>query len=227
MILFGGILGIVGGIIAALKPNTGVDNLVRGLSTPGISLPTFLSGMLLMLFLMKAFAWIPEPGYTPVWVDPLRNMAQLTLPALVIGLGLIMGAVLRLMRASLLEALASDYVRLARGKGMRERIVLLRHALPNAMIPVITLVGTFVPFTITGLVVTEHIFGLPGAGHMAIDAAFNRDYQVVQIVILLSAIAVILTNLVVDLLYARLDPRIRYQISPSAVFPGRKYPPNA
>lgn len=209
-ILLGGVLGIAGGIIAALKPNTVADYLVRGLSTLGISLPTFLSGMLLILVLVKVLAWIPEPGYTPVWVDPLGNMAQLTLPALVIGLGLIMGAVLRMMRASLLDALASDYVRLARGKGMRERIVLLRHALPNALIPVITLIGTFAPFTITGLVVTEQIFGLPGVGRMMIDAALNRDVQVVQIVILLTAIAVIVTNLVVDLIYVRLDPRLRY-----------------
>ena len=209
-ILLGGILGIAGGIIAALKPNTVVDYLVRGLSTLGISLPTFLSGMLLILLLVKVLAWIPEPGYTPVWVDPLGNMAQLTLPALVIGLGLIMGAVLRMMRSSLLEAMSSDYVRLARAKGMKERIVIVRHALPNAIIPVITLIGTFAPFTITGLVVTEQIFGLPGVGRMMIDAAHNRDYQVVQIVILLTALAVIITNLVVDLLYVRLDPRLRY-----------------
>ena len=209
-ILLGGILGIAGGIIAALKPNTVVDYLVRGLSTLGISLPTFLSGMLLILILVRTFDWIPEPAYTPVWVDPLGNMAQLTLPALVIGLGLIMGAVLRMMRSSLLEAMSSDYVRLARAKGMKERIVLVRHALPNAIIPVITLIGTFAPFTITGLVVTEQIFGLPGVGLMMIDAVHNRDYQVVQIVILLTALAVIITNLVVDLLYVRLDPRLRY-----------------
>ena len=212
-ILLGGILGIAGGIIAALKPNTVVDYLVRGLSTLGISLPTFLSGMLLTLILVRTFDWIPEPGYTPVWVDPLGNMAQLTLPALVIGLGLIMGAVLRMMRSSLLEAMSSDYVRLARAKGMKERIVLVRHALPNAIIPVITLIGTFAPFTITGLVVTEQIFGLPGVGRMMIDAVHNRDSEVVQIVILLTAIAVIITNLVVDLLYVRLDPRLRYWTS--------------
>ena len=212
-ILLGGILGIAGGIIAALKPNTVVDYLVRGLSTLGISLPTFLSGMLLILLLVKVLDWIPEPGYTPVWVDPLGNMAQLTLPALVIGLGLIMGAVLRMMRSSLLEAMSSDYVRLARAKGMKERIVLVRHALPNAIIPVITLIGTFAPFTITGLVVTEQIFGLPGVGLMMIDAVLNRDYEVVQIVILLTAITVIITNLVVDLLYVRLDPRLRYWTS--------------
>ena len=140
-------------------------------------------------------------------------MAQLTLPALVIGLGLIMGAVLRMMRSSLLEAMSSDYVRLARAKGMKERIVLVRHALPNAIIPVITLIGTFAPFTITGLVVTEQIFGLPGVGLMMIDAVLNRDYEVVQIVILLTAITVIITNLVVDLLYVRLDPRLRYWTS--------------
>ncbi len=209
-LIIGSTLGVAGGIVAALKPDGVVDNLVRGIAILGISLPTFFTGMVLILIMVRAFDWIPQQGYIPLTSDPLGNLSQLIWPTLVVGLGMIMGTVLRLMRASLLEALSSDYVRLARGKGMRERIVLLRHALPNAMIPTATIIGAFVPIVFVGLILTEQVFGLPGIGRMLVDAIQQRDYPVVQTVITLSAIVVILANLGVDMLYVRLDPRIRY-----------------
>ena len=209
-IAVGGTLGIAGGIIAALKPDGLVDNLVRGIAVLGISMPTFWSGMMLILILVRTFDWIPQQGYIPFREDPFGSLAQLIWPALVVGLGMIMGTVLRIMRASLFEAMSSDYVRLARAKGMRERIIVVRHALPNALIPTVTVIGAFVPITLVGLILTEQVFGLPGMGHMLVDSINQRDYPVLQTVITLSAIIVVLTNIVVDLLYVRLDPRIRY-----------------
>ena len=209
-IAVGGTLGIAGGIIAALKPDGLVDNLVRGIAVLGISMPTFWSGMMLILILVRTFDWIPQQGYIPFREDPFGSLAQLIWPALVVGLGMIMGTVLRIMRASLFEAMSSDYVRLARAKGMRERIIVVRHALPNALIPTVTVIGAFVPITLVGLILTEQVFGLPGMGHMLVDSINQRDYPVLQTVITLSAIIVVLTNIVVDFLYVRLDPRIRY-----------------
>ena len=209
-IAIGGTLGIAGGIITALKPDRLVDNVVRGIAILGISMPTFWSGMMLILILVRTFGWIPEQGYIPFREDPFGSLAQLIWPALVVGLGMIMGTVLRIMRASLFEAMSSDYVRLARAKGMRERIVVVRHALPNALIPTVTVIGSLVPVTLVGLILTEQVFGLPGMGRMLVGAIEIRDFQTMQTVVTLSAIAVIITNLVVDLLYVRLDPRLRY-----------------
>ena len=165
---------------------------------------------MLILILVRTFDWIPQQGYIPFREDPFGSLAQLIWPALVVGLGMIMWTVLRIMRASLFEAMSSDYVRLARAKGMRERIIVVRHALPNALIPTVTVIGAFVPITLVGLILTEQVFGLPGMGHMLVDSINQRDYPVLQTVITLSAIIVVLTNIVVDLLYVRLDPRIRY-----------------
>ena len=208
-ILIGSTLGITGGVIAALKQDTWVDYVIRSVAIAGISVPTFWSGMLIILVLIRLFDWIPEQGYTPLWEDPARNMAQLIWPTMVIALGFLMGTPLRMMRATMLEVLREDYIRTARAKGLRERVVLIRHAMRNALIPVVTLIGIFLPLTVTGLVVTEQVFGLPGIGRMMVDAITQRDYPVVQVVVTLVGFIVVLSNLSVDMLYGVLDPRIR------------------
>ena len=165
---------------------------------------------MLILILVRTFGWIPEQGYTPIWEDPLANLAQLIFPAMIIGFGFLMGVPLRMMRATMLEVMREDYIRTARAKGLRERTIIIRHAMRNALIPVVTLIGIFLPLTITDLVVTEQVFGLPGVGRMMVDAITQRDYPVVQLVVTLTGFAVVMANLGVDLLYGWLDPRIRY-----------------
>ncbi len=208
-IMIGSTLGITGGVIAALKQDTWVDYLIRTIAIAGISIPTFWSGMLVILVLIRVFDWIPEQGYTPLWENPAKNLAQLIWPTMVIALGFLMGTPLRMMRATMLEVLREDYIRTARAKGLRERVVLIRHAMRNALIPVVTLIGIFLPLTVTGLVVTEQVFGLPGIGRMMVDAITQRDYPVVQLVVTLVGFIVVLSNLSVDMLYGLLDPRIR------------------
>ena len=209
-LIIGSILGISGGVIAALKQDTFWDYLIRGLAILGISVPTFWSGMMLILIFVRTFDWIPQQGYTPLWEDPVANLAQLIWPALIIGLGFLMGVPLRMMRATMLEVMREDYIRTARAKGLKERVIIVRHAMRNALIPVLTLIGIFLPITVTGLVVTEQVFGLPGIGRMMVDSINQRDYPVVQLVVTLTGFAVVAANLGVDLLYGWLDPRIRY-----------------
>ena len=209
-LVIGSILGITGGVIAALKQDTFWDYLIRGLAILGISVPTFWSGMMLILIFVRTFDWIPQQGYTPIWEDPVANLAQLIWPALIIGLGFLMGVPLRMMRATMLEVMREDYIRTARAKGLKERVIIVRHAMRNALIPVLTLIGIFLPITVTGLVVTEQVFGLPGIGRMMVDSINQRDYPVVQLVVTLTGFAVVAANLGVDLLYGWLDPRIRY-----------------
>jgi len=209
-LVFGSVLGVVGGVIAALKQDTWADYIIRIVSIAGISVPTFWSGMMLILIMVRNFGWIPDPGYVPLWEDPVANLTQLIWPALIIGLGFLMGVPLRMMRATMLEVMREDYIRTARSKGLKENVIIVRHAMRNAMIPVITLIGIFIPLTVTGLVVTEQVFGLPGIGRMMVDAIGQRDYPVVQLVVTLTGFSVVLANLGVDLIYGWLDPRIRF-----------------
>ena len=169
-LIIGSILGIAGGVVAALKQDTFFDYLIRGIAILGISVPTFWSGMMLILIFVRLFDWIPRQGYTPIWEDPIGNLAQLIWPALIIGLGFLMGVPLRMMRATMLEVMREDYIRTARAKGLKERVIIVRHAMRNALIPVLTLIGIFLPITVTGLVVTEQVFGLPGIGRMMVDS---------------------------------------------------------
>jgi peptide/nickel transport system permease protein len=206
----GSILGVIGGVIAALKQDTWADYIIRVIAILGISVPTFWSGMMLILVFVRFWGWIPEQGYVPLWEDPARNLAQLIWPSIIIGLGFLMGVPLRMMRATMLEVMREDYIRTARSKGLKENIIIVRHAMRNAMIPVITLIGIFIPLTVTGLVVTEQVFGLPGIGRMMVDAINQRDYPVVQLVVTLTGFTVVVANLGVDLIYGWLDPRIRY-----------------
>jgi peptide/nickel transport system permease protein len=209
-LLLGSTLGILGGVIAALKQDTWADYAIRIIAILGISVPTFWSGMMLILLFVRSFGWIPEQGYVPLWEDPIRNLSQLIWPSIIIGLGFLMGVPLRMMRATMLEVMREDYIRTARSKGLRENVIIVRHAMRNAMIPVITLIGIFIPLTVTGLIVTEQVFGLPGIGRMMVDAINQRDYPVVQLVVTMTGFTVVLANLCVDLIYGWLDPRIRY-----------------
>ena len=208
-IIIGSSIGITGGVIAALKQDTWVDYVIRTIAIAGISIPTFWSGMMVILILIRVFNWIPPQGYTPLWEDPARNLTTVVWPIMIIAIGFLMGTPLRMMRATMLEVLREDYIRTARAKGLRERVVLIRHAMRNAMIPVVTLIGIFLPLTVTGLVVTEQVFGLQGVGKMMIDAINQRDYPVVQLVVAMIGFIVVFANLGVDLLYGFLDPRIR------------------
>jgi peptide/nickel transport system permease protein len=209
-ILLGAALAIPGGIVAALKPDTIWDYGLRSLAIVGISLPSFWVGMLVIILLVRVFDWIPSQGFVALWEDPVRNLTQVVWPVLVVGLGFALGVPLRMMRATMLEVLREDYIRTARAKGLSERVVLIRHGLRNALIPVITLIALFVPITVGGLVVIETIFSLPGVGKLMVDAITVRDYPVVQFVVAMVGIMVVFANLVVDLAYGWLDPRIRY-----------------
>jgi len=197
------------GILSALKPNSKTDAVVSSLSLVGISMPGFLLGILLILFLAYYLRLFKPDGYVPLAEDVGGNFQRLVLPA--VTLGLASAAVnMRLIRSSLLEALSQDYIRTARAKGLAGRLVVTRHALRNALIPLVTILGLQFGVLLEGAVVTETIFSWPGIGQLAVKSLNSRDYPVVQGVVLFSALAYTLINLAVDISYAYLDPRISY-----------------
>ncbi len=198
------------GIISAARRNTSVDRAGTSFALFGICMPNFLLALLLIFFFGVTLRWLPISGYTDPFEEPLPGLRSLVLPALTLGLALA-AVVTRTLRSSLIEALGEDYVRTARAKGLSERSVVLGHVLKNAMIPVVTVLGLQLGTLIGGAVVTEYVFALPGVGRLVVDAVFARDYPLVQGVVLLIALGFILSNLVVDLLYGVLDPRIRYR----------------
>ena len=175
----------------------------------GICMPNFLLALLLIYLFGVTLHWLPISGYVPLGENLLNGIKSLTMPAITLGLALA-AVVTRTLRSSLLETLSEDYVRTARAKGLAEYLVIRRHALKNGMIPVITILGLQLGTLIGGAVITEYIFALPGVGRLVVDAVFARDYPLVQGVILLIAIGYVLSNLVVDIVYGWLDPRIRY-----------------
>ena len=173
-------------------------------------MPNFLIALLLIFLFGVTLRWLPVSGYTDPLEDPVNGLRSLTLPAITLGLAL--GAVItRTLRSSLIEALSEDYVRTGRAKGLPEGAILGRHALKNSLIPVVTVLGLQLGGLIGGAVITEYVFALPGVGRLVVDAVFARDYPLVQGVVLLIALAYIATNLLVDLVYGFLDPRIRYR----------------
>ncbi len=203
------IIAIPLGIISAIRQNSWLDYLVRVISISGLTLPTFWSGTLVLLALVILFNYSPPILYTAPWQNPWINFQQMAWPILI--LGYYFSAVLaRMTRSSMLEVLRQDYVRTARAKGLRERVVLYRHALKNALLPIVTLAAIQFGVLLGGTVVMEQIFALPGLGTAAVDAIAQRDFIFVQDVILLLALAFLTVNLMVDVLYAWLDPRIRY-----------------
>ena len=204
------LLAIPLGMIAAVRQDTWVDYAIRILSIGGQAIPSFWVGILVILFLVIYFGWGPPLEFTPPWVDPWANFQQLVWPVLTVGYRYA-AVTTRMTRSTVLEVLREDYIRTAWAKGLRQRAVVIRHALKNAMLPVITLVGTEFAFLIGGLVVTETVFTLNGVGRFVVDAVAHRDYPVVQALVFLIAFGFVIVNLIIDLTYAWLDPRIRYR----------------
>ena len=198
------------GILSAARRNTPVDGAGTTFALIGICMPNFLIALLLIFLFGVTLRWLPVSGYTDPLEDPINGLRSLTLPAITLGLALA-AVITRTLRSSLLEALSEDYVRTARAKGLTERVVLSRHALKNGLIPVATVLGLQLGGLVGGAVITEYVFALPGVGRLVVDAVFARDYPLVQGVVLLIALAYIGTNLLVDLVYGFLDPRIRYR----------------
>ena len=203
------LLAIPLGMIAAVRQDTWVDYLIRIVSIGGQAIPSFWVGILVILALVIYFGWGPPLEFTPPWVDPWANFQQLVWPVLTVGYRYA-AVTTRMTRSTVLEVLREDYIRTAWANGLRERVVVIRHALKNAMLPVITLVGTEFAFLIGGLVVTETVFTLNGVGRFVVDAVAHRDYPVVQALVFLIALCFVVVNLLIDLTYAWLDPRIRY-----------------
>jgi peptide/nickel transport system permease protein len=171
--------------------------------------PSFWLGMIIILGLLYLFNWLPPITYTPFYVDPVANISQLIWPALAVGYRY-SAVVARMVRSSIVEVMKEDYIRTARAKGVYEKLVVSRHAMRNAMLPAITVIGLEFAFLIGGLVVTEQVFNLNGLGRLFVQAVSRNDFTLIQSIVMLIAVVFILTNLVVDLLYAWLDPRIRY-----------------
>jgi peptide/nickel transport system permease protein len=204
------LLAIPLGTLAALKQDTWVDYGVRVFSIAGLAMPSFWLGILIILGLLIFFRWLPPMFYTPLWVDPVANLSQLIWPALAVGYRYSAVAT-RMTRSAVLEVLREDYVRTARAKGLWEKLVITRHTMKNAMLPVLTIIGLEFAFLIGGLVVTEQVFNLNGIGMLFVEAISRRDYTMTQSLILLTAFVFIFVNFFVDILYAWLDPRIRYR----------------
>jgi peptide/nickel transport system permease protein len=203
------LLAIPLGMLAAVRQDSWVDYVIRVGSIGGQAIPSFWVGILVILFLVIYFGWGPPLEFTPPWVDPWANFQQLVWPVVTVGYRYA-AVTTRMTRSTVLEVLREDYIRTAWAKGLRERAVVIRHALKNAMLPVITLVGTEFAFLIGGLVVTETVFTLNGVGRFVVDAVAHRDYPVVQALVFLIAFCFVIVNLLIDLTYAWLDPRIRY-----------------
>lgn len=201
-------LAIPLGIISAVYRDTWIDYLVRVIAVSGLAIPSFWLGMLMILGLLAFANWLPKIGYVPIWVDPWTNLSALIWPALSVGYRYAAVAT-RMMRSALLEVLREDYIRTARAKGLFKGLVVRRHALANAMLPVVTVVGLEFAFLIGGLVVTEQVFNLNGIGKLFVDATTRGDFALIQGLVLLIAVIFIVVNIVVDLLYGLLDPRIR------------------
>jgi peptide/nickel transport system permease protein len=207
-ILISVILGVTMGVISAARQDTWLDYGLRVFSLAGLSMPAFWLGILIIFFLVRAFAWIPSMTYVPPLTDLKAHLLQFLFPSLAVGYRS-SALIMRITRSSMLEVLREDYVRTAWAKGLARHAVVYRHALGNAILPVITVIGTEFAFLIGGLIVTETVFNLPGVARYLVEAIGSRDYPVVQNLTMFIAIVVVASNLAVDMLYAWLDPRIR------------------
>jgi peptide/nickel transport system permease protein len=208
--LLGVLIAIPVGIISAVKPNSRSDVIGTVLAMIGASIPPFWLGLLLILLFALWLRWLPPSGYVPPTRDLGANMALMVMPTITLAGG-IAAIVMRQTRSAMLEVLRQDYVTTARAKGLIERMVLTKHALRNALIPIVTVIGLEFGHLMGGAVITETIFSVPGVGRLAADSIFERDFPVLQAVVLLLAFAVLLANLLTDVAYAWLDPRIRYR----------------
>jgi peptide/nickel transport system permease protein len=198
------------GILSAVRQDTATDYVGRFIAVLGLSLPDFWLATVAITFLAIWVGWIPPVGFAPIWVDPERNLSQLLIPAGIIGARLA-AVSMRMTRSSLLEVLRQDYIRTARAKGRRERGVVLGHALKNALIPVVTVLGQQFSVLLGGTVIVEVIFLQPGVGSLMLDAVQLRDYTVIQGAVLFFAVVIVAVNLLIDMSYAWLDPRIRFR----------------
>ena len=202
------------GTISALKQNTWIDLLVRTISIAGIATPAFWLGIMSILLVLDVSQWItgrpwmPSIDYVPLWKDPIRNLSIVMLPAITVGYRYA-AVSMRMTRSAMLEVLREDYIRTARAKGLLEKIIINRHALKNALLPVVTVIGIEFAFLIGGLVVTEQVFNLNGIGRLMVLSVQNQDYTLTQALVMVVVTIAVVTNLAVDLLYAWLDPRIR------------------
>jgi peptide/nickel transport system permease protein len=203
------------GTISALKQNTWIDVVVRTLAIGGIATPSFWLGIISILFVLDLSnaitgrPWMPPIDYVPIWRDPVRNLSMAFLPAITVGYRYA-AVSMRMTRSAMLEVLREDYIRTARAKGLIEKLVINRHALKNALLPVVTVIGIEFAFLIGGLVVTEQVFNLNGIGRLFVQAVQNQDYTLTQALVMLTVVIFVISNLVVDLFYAWLDPRIRF-----------------
>tara|TARA_R110000787_G_scaffold211281_2_gene320977 strand:- start:21130 stop:22068 length:939 start_codon:yes stop_codon:yes gene_type:complete len=209
------VIAIPLGAISAIHQDTWLDYAVRTFSIAGIAIPSFWFGIMIILGLLiftnwaTGVPWMPPIQYKPIWVDPIHNISQLIWPAVATGYRYSAVAT-RMTRSALLEVLREDYIRTARAKGLVEKIVINRHALKNAMLPVVTIIGIEFAFLMGGLVVTEQVFNLNGLGKLFVESVDNHDYAMTQALVMLVVLIFVVTNFAIDLCYAWLDPRIRY-----------------
>jgi peptide/nickel transport system permease protein len=206
--LFAFLIGIPAGILSAVRKGTWVDWLANLVALSGLSIPNFWLGIMLILLVSVNLGWLPASGYESPFVDPVKSLQTMIMPAFVLGTALA-ATLMRHTRSAMLGVLQADYVRTARAKGLRGRVVILKHAFRNAVLPVVTLSALLFGELLAGAVLTEQIFTIPGFGKLIVDAVFNRDYAVVQGVVLCTAVGFILMNLVADVLYVILNPRLR------------------
>jgi peptide/nickel transport system permease protein len=213
-LLIASLIGVGMGVLAAVRRGRPAEWFANAFALLGLSVPNFWLGLMAILWLSVALAILPASGFVPLFDNPADNLQHMILPALVLGIGLA-AVIMRQTRSSMLDALGTDYIRTARAKGLRERTVVGVHALRNSLIVVVTIVGLQLGALISGAVVTERIFALPGFGKLTVDSVFQRDYPVIQGVVLITATAYIVINLLVDLLYSLIDPRIRVAGDPT------------
>ena len=208
-LLFAVTIGIAAGVLAALRVNTWVDQATMSLALAGLSLPDFWLGLVMIWLFAVQFGWLPTGGYVPIGENPIGWLRSMAMPAMCLAVTQV-GLLARMTRASMLEVLRQDFMRTARAKGLPHRVVIGRHALANVMIPVITVIGLSVGILLGGAVVVEQVFSIPGVGRLIIGGILRRDFPVIQGGLLLTATIFVLVNLLVDVLYAVVDPRVRY-----------------
>ena len=209
-ILIGLVIALPVGIYSAIRQDSAADYLGRSLAIIGLATPNFWLGIMVMIYPAIWWGWAPPLELVPLTEDPLGNLAVFLIPSLILGTASA-AATMRMMRTMMLEVLRQDYIRTAWSKGLRERVVVIRHSIKNALIPVITLIGLQLPILVGGAVIMENIFNLPGIGRLLVNALNERDYQMVSGVNLFFATGVVLLNLLIDLIYPYLDPRVRYE----------------
>ncbi|MGV8935617.1 MAG: ABC transporter permease [Allorhizobium sp.] len=206
--IFAFVIGVPIGILAAVKKNTAIDYIANIVALTGLSIPNFWLGIMLILLVSVRFGWLPASGYESIFVDPVRSLQTMIMPSFVLGSALA-ATLMRHTRSAMLSVLSADYIRTARAKGLSDRAVILSHSFRNALLPIVTLSALLFGELLAGAVLTEQIFTIPGFGKLIVDAVFNRDYAVVQGVVMCTAVGFILMNLIADVLYVLLNPRMR------------------